>query len=114
MKLKVLFTFLIITLTSFGQESQGATFFGQCMIELQSQESAREIEDQLRQNPMIKVVRIDYNTQRAFILTQPLTELSESDFVSWFAEQSDRVRCVQVGRQGVDMVNPFPFEGCDK
>ena len=114
MKLKVLFTFLIITITSFGQESQGGTFFGQCMIELQSQESAREIEDQLRQNPMVKVARIDYTTQRAFILTHPLSELSETDFVSWFAEQSDNVRCVQVGRHGVDMVNPFPFEGCEK
>jgi hypothetical protein len=68
----------------------------------------------LRSNPYIKIVRLDYTTQRSFILTKNLDELSEANFISWFNQYSDKVRCIQIGRQGVDTVKPFPFEGCEK
>lgn len=114
MKLKILLSFLVLSSLTFAQQTNGSTFFGQCMIDLQSQEEARDLETQMRENPYIKVVRLDYSTQRAFILTNPLSELSETDFISWFADHSDELRCVQVGRHGVDMVNPYPFEGCEQ
>jgi hypothetical protein len=74
----------------------------------------RALETEMRSNPYIKIVRLDYNTQRSFILTKNLDELSTENFISWFNEYSDKVRCIQIGRQGIDAVKPFPFEGCEK
>ncbi|MFN6015739.1 MAG: hypothetical protein ACK47F_13710 [Flavobacteriales bacterium] len=88
--------------------------FGQCMIEINAVEDMRALEADMRSNPYIKVVRLDFNTQRAFLLTQNIDELTEEQFTSWFNVYSDNVRCIQIGRHGIDMVKPYPFEGCEK
>ena len=90
------------------------TMFAQSMIEIGNSEEMRALETEMRSNPYIKMVRLDYNTQRSFILTKNLDELSEDNFISWFKQYSDKVRCIQIGRHGIDAVKPFPFEGCEK
>jgi hypothetical protein len=39
--------------------------------------------------------------------------LTEEQFTSWFNEFSGEVRCIQIGLHGVDVVKPYPFEGCE-
>lgn len=95
-------------------ESQSTTLFGQCMVEVQNQEEMKTLENQLKLNPYVKVVRLDYNTQRAFILTKNIESLSEVDFKSWFSQYSSNVRCVQIGVYGVDEIDVYPFENCTK
>jgi hypothetical protein len=90
------------------------TLFGQCMIELEDQNEATTLETEMRNNPNIKIVRLDYNSQRAFILTKDIDQLTEEQFTSWFMEYDSKVRCIQVGRYGIDAIKPFPFEGCEK
>lgn len=94
--------------------TQEVTLFAQCMIELQDQNEMLALEAEMRLNPSIKVVRLDYNTQRAFILTKEIDQLSEEQFTSWFNASSDKVRCIQIGTYGIDTINPYPFPGCDK
>lgn len=94
-------------------ESQ-VNLFGQCMIEIATAEEMKTLELEMKSNPYIKVVRLDYNTQRAFILTKGIDQLSEDQFGSWFSNYANKVRCIQIGRHGIDQVKPYPFEGCGK
>lgn len=107
---------LLLVLTAFSQSNSAnpVALFGQCMIEMDAAEEMRALETEMRTNPYIKVVRLDYNTQRAFILTQNIDQLTEEQFTSWFNAYADKVRCIQIGRHGVDVVKPYPFEGCQK
>lgn len=106
---------LFITTNTFSQTSNSETvLFAQSMIQVDNAEEMLTLETEMRSNPYIKVIRLDYSTQRCFILTQNLDELSEENFISWFNQYSDKVRCIQIGRQGIDVVKPYPFEGCEK
>lgn len=114
---KIIFGLLLFlgSFSVFGQTvNQEINLFGQCMVDIDSPEEMKALETVMRTNPYIKVVRLDITSKRAFILTQNLDELSEENFISWFNEYSDNVRCIQIGRHGVDIVKPFPFEGCEK
>lgn len=90
------------------------TLFAQCMIEVQNQEDVKTLENQLKLNTNIKVVRLDYTNQRAFILTKNIETLNEIDFKLWFSQYSSFVRCVQIGVYGVDEIDVYPFENCTK
>jgi hypothetical protein len=121
MKMKGILTAAIIgifALTGWSQTStvtnSEVTFFGQCLIEVLDIQEMKTLETEMRNNPYIKVCRLDYNTQRAFILTKSTETLTEEQFTSWFIGYSDKVRCVQVGVHGVDQVKPFPFVDCIK
>jgi hypothetical protein len=111
----VLLLFLCISSVSSAQSTpQETTMFGQCMIEITSATEMAALETEMRSNPYVKVVRLDYNSQRAFLLTKGIDQLTEDQFISWFNAYGDKVRCIQVGTYGVDALKPFPFEGCDK
>lgn len=109
------FLFFWAGLSAFAQQNQQeVTLFAQCMLDLNDQNELSELEGEMRNNPYIKIVRLDYNTQRVFILTKGIDQLTEDQFVSWFNSYSTLARCVQIGTFGVDAVKPFPFEGCEK
>ena len=107
---------MLIGLSAFSQitSANPVALFGQCMIEVSSVDEMRALEADMRSNPYIKVVRLDYNTGRAFVLTKNIDQLTEEQFTSWFNSYSDKARCIQIGRHGVDVVKPYPFEGCEK
>ena len=113
MKIIVLIFLLLLGASQVKAQTQSTSFFGQCMIEVATAEEMAQLQTTMRENPYIKVVRLDYNTQRAFILTQNLESLTEENFISWFSQYADKVKCVQVGQHGVDSIKPFPFEGCE-
>jgi len=105
--------FIGLTVSAQTNVSQ-VNLFGQCMIEIATAEEMKTLELEMKSNPYIKVVRLDYNTQRAFILTKGIDQLSEDQFTSWFSNYANKVRCIQIGRHGIDQVKPYPFEGCGK
>jgi hypothetical protein len=114
--LLILSLFILSGSFSYAQNlaTEEVTLFAQCMIELQDQNDMIALESEMRQNPNIKVVRLDYYSQRAFILTKEIDQLTEEQFASWFNASSDKVRCIQIGTYGIDTVKPFPFQDCDK
>lgn len=110
----ILIVFLFFGIGAVSAQQNNTVYFGQCMIDIDSDEELVQLEATMRQNPYLKVVRLDLNTRRAFVLTNTLEGLTEEQFASWFNEYSEKVRCIQVGLQGVDIVKPYPFEGCEK
>jgi hypothetical protein len=113
---RILFSLLFlltVSNVSAQQVQPEATLFAQCMIDLNNQTELAELEVEMKNNPYIKNVRLDYNTKRVFVLTKGIDQLNEGQFISWFNSHSALVRCVQIGTFGVDTVKPFPFEGCE-
>jgi hypothetical protein len=115
MKNIVLLGLILIGLRVSAQTNESqVSIFGQCMIEIATAEEMRKLETEMKSNPYIKIVRLDYNTQRAFIITKGIEQLSEDQFASWFSNYANKLRCIQIGRHGIDQIKPYPFEGCGK
>ena len=115
MKNIVLLGLILIGLRVSAQTNESqVSIFGQCMIEIATAEEMRKLETEMKSNPYIKIVRLDYNTQRAFIITKGIDQLSEDQFASWFSNYANKLRCIQIGRHGIDQIKPYPFEGCGK
>lgn len=101
--------------TSFAQEGVQAApkYFAQCMLSIEDETEFRTLEENLRANPNVSIVRLDWYSKRAFLLTKEINTFSESDFSAWLGEYADDASCIQVGVHGVDQVNPYPFTNCD-
>lgn len=97
------------------QEGQQAPpkYFAQCMLAIEDETLFRSLEETLRNNPHVAVVRLDWYSKRAFLLTKELNSFSETDFSTWLGEFADEASCIQVGLHGVDQINPYPFTNCD-
>lgn len=104
---------LSVSNSSAQQVQQEVTLFAQCKLDLNNQTELAQLELEMKNNPYVKNVRLDYNTQRVFVLTKGIDQLNEDQFTSWFNSFSSLVRCVQIGTFGVDTIKPFPFEGCE-
>jgi hypothetical protein len=110
----LLFGVICFTIEAQNTPPADVMMFGQAMIEIEDQASCQTLEAELRNHPNVKIVRIDYHTQRALVFTKDIDQLTEEQFASWFGNYSDKLRCIQVGRHGVDQMHAFPFPNCDK
>ncbi|MDG1148217.1 MAG: hypothetical protein P8N52_07940 [Crocinitomicaceae bacterium] len=86
--------------------------FAQCMFDISDQSEMQALQNEMYNNPNIEMVRLDYHTQRALIITANLETLSRADFISWFDEYAYTIHCVQIGVHGIDVMNPYPFTNC--
>lgn len=93
-------------------ESNNSVLFAQCLFSIESQDEMLALEQDMRNNPYVSVVRLDWHTQRAFILTKNIDALSNADLVSWFGSFANTITCIQIGTYGTDKVNPYPFTNC--
>lgn len=89
------------------------TLFAQAIFSIESQELLTQLEQEMKLNPYIKTVRLDWNTQRLFILTKDITELNEEQLLSWFNGYVASISCVQIGVKGIDPINKYPFTNCE-
>tara|TARA_Y100000385_G_scaffold283241_1_gene339027 strand:- start:3112 stop:3456 length:345 start_codon:yes stop_codon:yes gene_type:complete len=105
---------LMIALTAFVSHSQQTTtsLFAQCMFDIQDQGEMQALQNEMNANPYVEMVRLDYHTQRALILTHDLSQLTEEEFKTWFGTHANTVYCVQIGVRGTDTMNPYPFQNC--
>jgi hypothetical protein len=98
---------------SFGQEqTQQPHFFAQCMLNIENRQDFDALTLDLKENPYIQVVRLDWETKRLFLLTQNVNELPLETFSSWLGNYVSTASCVQIGLHGTDQVNPYPFTNC--
>ena len=121
MKLILTISFMLALGVSIGQTQQASTqqtntrLFAQCMFDISTQAELDQLTYDIYLNhPDVESVRLDLNTQRAFVVTTGAAQLTESDFISWFDQYSGTVDCVQVGVYGVDAMNPYPFTNCSQ
>lgn len=112
--MKQLITLLALFIMPVLYAQQETVLFAQCVFEIGDETELRTVESEIRNHPNIEIVRLDYPSQRAFLLTKNLEELSEDEFKSWFGEFSESVRCMQIGVYGVDEIDQYPFENCDQ
>lgn len=116
MKLLVTMFAIMLLSNSFAQTQANTQtdvrLFAQCMISISSQAEMDALTNEMYNNPNIEMVRLDMNTQRALVITANLTQLTADEFKSWFGSYQSTVYCVQIGVQGVDAMNPYPFSNC--
>lgn len=93
--------------------SEGPHYFAQCMLDIPDETEFSNLENALRANPYVQVVRLDKVTRRAFLLTKDLPSFSQEQFSAWLGEYAQDASCIQVGLHGVDQVNPYPFTECN-
>lgn len=106
------FLFFFLAGRGIAQEGTEPKFFAQCLVNLDDETAFRQLEESIRQNPYASVVRLDWVTKRAFVITKDLTQFNEQDFLSWFGASAINVTCVQTGVYGVDEIAKYPFTNC--
>lgn len=95
-----------------GSESQ-PVFFAQCKLDIEDRTTFINLEQEMRLNPYIKLVRLDWNTKRAFLLTKDISSFTEDQLLSWLSTQSATARCIQIGLHGTDQIASYPFANCE-
>lgn len=113
--MKLFLLVLLLMLTSFGSHSQQqneTSFFAQCMLTIDNQEDFNELTAILQANPYVKVVRLDWISHRLFLMTKDIDQLPLATFKSWLGVYDTNAECIQIGLQGTDLVNPYPFVNC--
>ncbi len=112
--MKVLIPILFIILFNFGfaQSQNNTVLFAQCYFEIQDEQEMLTLEENLRLHPNTTIVRLDFISQRAFILTEGINSLSKDEFKSWFENYANTLNCIQIGIYGVDEISPYPFTNC--
>ena len=103
--------FLSLSIQVFSQSGQ--QFFGQAMIDINDKNVITTLQDELRKNPKVKVVRIDALSRQIFLITNELDSWNSTDFISMFGENSSKLNCVYVGIYGKDQIKKFPFSDCE-
>jgi hypothetical protein len=92
---------------------EGPRYFAQCMLNIDNEQTFRSLEQSLRDNPYVEIVRLDWTSKRAFLLTKDLSSFSVEQFQSWLGEQVSQATCIQVGLHGTDAIAPYPFTNCE-
>lgn len=96
----------------FSQEQDQPHYFAQCLLNIDNQTDFDALNVDLRDNPYVKVVRLDWHTKRLFLLTQNVNGLPLETFQSWLGTYVSTASCIQIGLHGTDQVNPYPFVNC--
>jgi len=112
MKIILPFLFILSFTFSYSQSQTNSVLFAQCYFDIQDEQVMLDLEENLRLHPNTNVVRLDYISQRAFIITQGLNSLTKDEFKTWFESFSSTVNCIQIGVYGVDAIDPYPFTNC--
>jgi hypothetical protein len=87
-------------------------FFVQGLFPDMNDENVRVLETEIRQMDYVQLARLDIHTKRFFIITKDISQFDELTVRSWFSKIGDELECIQIGVQGIDSVNPFPFVNC--
>ena len=104
---------LINSAFTIAQEESQTVLFAQCHFSIDNQEEMMILQDNIRLNSNIGLVRLDFNTQRAFILTKGLEHLSNDELASWFENFGETLSCIQIGIKGIDQIAKYPFVNCE-
>lgn len=117
MKLRtILFALSFIVFNSgiaLAQEETQTVLFAQCHFSIPNVTDMLILEENIKSLPSSTLVRLDFNSQRAFILTTGIDTLSNSEFSSWFENFSGTISCIQIGIKGIDQIAKYPFENCN-
>jgi hypothetical protein len=114
MRLLILTSIIFFFQISFGQEITQNTenFFVQVMLTKCNSDIYDQIEADLKDNPYIRLVRLDRHTKGLIVGTQNIQELNQSVFEAWLGEHSDKITCYYQGIHGVHTMHAFNEQFC--
>ena len=112
MKVYLSILFSLFFTVIFSQNQNNSVLFAQCYFDIPNEQTMLDLEKDLRLHPNTNIVRLDYISQRAFIITQGVNSLTNEEFKSWFVSFSNTINCIQIGVYGVDKIDPYPFTNC--
>jgi hypothetical protein len=111
------FVFVLVAFCGNAQNTASQTnapaFFAQCMVNSTDQNELVTLENQLRAIPYVNIVRVDIPTHRLFLITKDISAFTAVEFTSWMGAYASSFSCLQIGLQGVDPINPYPFTNCE-
>ena len=96
----------------FEAKTNETTLFAQGLFTIESKTQMKTIESQIREIPVVSIARLDWNTQRFFILTKDIDHLNESDLRKWFGDIEETLNCIQIGVKGINKIEEYPFTNC--
>jgi len=115
--LKNLFFALVLSTacwsTSLAQSNNNVEFFAQGNFNTSSNNELNEINSLLASNQNIRIFRFDGQGGKFMILTQNINTFTMSDLTNWLGTFTSTVSCIQIGVNGVDNWERFPFENCN-
>lgn len=112
MKLFTFLFFLFFAQVAMTQTETPPQYFAQCLFDISDPSEVAALEEKLRNHPNVRVVRLQYDLKYALLITQGLNDFSEADFKSWFGAHGDKLTCIQIGVDGIDTRNQYPFSDC--
>jgi hypothetical protein len=102
------------TTTEKSENSKIATvFFAQCLLSIDNEDELKVIENNLRMNPYVSIVRIDIPTKRLFLLTKNTPTFNLENITSWLGNAASQATCFQIGIYGIDTIAKYPFTNCN-
>ena len=111
----VLLSTLFFGQRCFSQSTQpvtSSTFFIQCMVNFDSEDQTKIIQNQLNSIPYVKMCRLDKKTKTAFIITKDIDQMNAEIVNAWFGEYSSKITCMYTGLYTVDKIQDFPLTIC--
>ncbi len=107
------FTSILFFISVFSSNAQNLKeYFGQAVFHSDDKQLITSVEEKIRANDRIKLVRIDPTNGNVLLFTKPLESWGIDDLSALFEQYSDKLGCLYVGINRKDSFKTFPFEDC--
>jgi hypothetical protein len=107
----VLFLLSFLSLNSFGQDLN--KYFAQGHFNTNDQALIKSVEQSIKEQPGIWMVRIDPTNGNVLVFTTELPFWTKEEFVTLFGMHSALLNCPFVGIVRQDDFKTFPFDDCE-
>lgn len=101
--------FLIVSYSSFGQAKQ---YFAQAQLKIEDKILLKNIEEEIREQPGIWMIRIDDFNGNVLIYTTETPYFTMDEFTALFGVYADKLFCPYIGVVRQDLIRTFPFKDC--
>ena len=93
-------------------KAQPKQYFAQAHFVTEDKELIKSVEQSIRQQPGIWMVRIDSFNGNVLIYTTELPFFTEDELRELFGEHASKLTCPFIGVVRQDLIKPFPFKDC--
>lgn len=93
--------------------STDQSYFAQGNFQLSESQNLESLNDHISSNTNIQAFRFDVVNNLFIVFTKEIGTFDNAILMNWFGDYLTNVSCVQIGIQGVDERNEFPFQNCN-
>jgi hypothetical protein len=93
-------------------EQSNVSFFAQAIYDYTTDEAFIQLEENLKSNPYVKLIRLDKNSETLFLVTKDINAFDIHILESWLTTDFESVSCVHIGIYGLDKLKKYPNEAC--